>query len=204
MKYELDLTPEQAEQLQATLNHYVRLAREDSYDYQRGSQQHTFKVNSAELLSRLSTQIYRQQNPSPITLTPIENNQTHLRSPRGQWVRDTDHLNEIRQAMLTNTGLAESRTAGRGRTSREDFPGVSDEVWGEQPGVMQIIADDMGIDTSESYTTRRLDIDPLRKADPELSNKPAYKTQRAVYPERIQKALESRGLGDTGPFAYSG
>lgn len=204
MKYELDLTPEQAEQLQAALGHYTRIAREDALDYERGSQQHTFKANSAELLSGVSTQMIRQENPSPITLTPIENNRTHLRSPEGQWVRDTDHLNRIRQELLTNPGLAEAKTSGRGRSNREDFPGVSDEVWAEQRGVMQIMADDMGIDTPESYTTRRLDIDPLREADPELSNKPAYTTQRAIHPERIQKALESRGFGDDSTYEYIG
>lgn len=204
MKYEFDLTPEQAEQLQAALGHYTRIAREDALDYERGSQQHTFKANSAELLSGVSTQMIRQENPSPITLTPIENSRTHLRSPEGQWVRDTDHLNRIRQELLTNPGLAEAKTSGRGRSNREDFPGVSDEVWDEQRGVMQIMADDMGIDTPESYTTRRLDIDPLREADPELSNKPVSTTQRAIHPERIQKALESRGFGDDSTYEYIG
>lgn len=204
MKYELDLTPEQAEQLQAALSHYTRIAREDALDYERGSRQHTFKVNSAELMNGVRSQIFRQGNPSPITLTPIENNRTHLRSPGGQWTRDTDHLNRIRQELLTNPGLAEAKTSDRGRSSREDFPDVSDEVWAEQRGVMQIMADDMGIDTPESYTTRRLGIDPLREADPELSNKPVFTTQRAIRPERIQKALESRGLGDDSTYEYTG
>lgn len=202
MKYEFDLTPEQAEALQATLDHYTALAREDAYDYQRGSQQHTFKANSAELLSGLSTQMFRQENASPITLTPIENNQTHLRSPEGQWIRDTDHLNRIRQELLTNPGLAEAKTSGRGRTSQEDFPGVSDEVWAEQRGVMQIMADDMGIDTPESYTTKRLIIDPLQQPDGVTSSR-KYTEQQSIHPSRIQSALESRGFGDDSTYEYT-
>lgn len=81
MKFELDLTPQEVEALQATLKHYGGLADEASQDYIKGSSTEVFHSNSSELLRGLSAQLERQELGLDTEMNKKDLSLVNLREP---------------------------------------------------------------------------------------------------------------------------
>lgn len=203
MKFELDLTAQEVEALQATLNHYKHVANEDSLDYLRGSQAQVFHYNASEVLRAISTEVVRQQGGPSFSIEQQGGETSRLRSPFGIWTRDNQQINDIRSAYITYPGLADvlAHDGDMYRTDeqREKYTDVPDHVWSEQRGVLQIVAADMGFATE--LNRKDLSFAQLRQPDG-VTPSERYGQQRSISPDRIRKALEARGMGQDSTFVH--
>lgn len=204
MKFELNITPEEAKQLQASLDHYRAIASQESLDYIKGSEAQVFHRNSSELMTALSTELTRQQGSPSFSIDEQGGNTSELRSPYGIWHRDTDQVNAIRSAFVTYPGLAETLSHDgpmyRTTDEREHYADVPKEIWSEQKGVLQIVASDMDFPTE--LNRKDLSFAELQQPDGITSSR-RYTEQQSIQPNRIQKALESRGFGNESTYEYT-
>lgn len=150
MKYEFDLTPQQAEALQKSLDHLANQSDEISRDYHPLSPSATFHHNTRSLFRSMSTQMDRQESGPLSSITPAqEGGKLRLDGPGNTWIRPADDVNEIRDSLLMNPDLYEvaSDASLRTREAMASFPEASSRVWESNPAMIDVIAADMGMET---------------------------------------------------------